>query len=431
MVWGAPDLRAARAVGRRCSQQRHPGQVGLDHRGVELGRRRPAGGDHHGGPTGGQADPEGGERRPTARPAGRGRAQPRWSARASGQRGRPRAGAHHGVGHAAPHPLVDQGGGEGRLDGRIPGPVGRPLGTLTGSLPMTDPRTLDRSTTAGRRHGDRARPPGAGPRLHPDRSALGRPGRAPGRRPPGGRGSTCPATAARRTWPPTWSTGAHLLGAAGGTAATYLGYSMGARFCLHLALARPDLVRRLVLISGTAGIERRRRTADPAGRRRGPGRRLDPGDGATARTRSPTLRRPVAGQPDVRRRRPRGQRVRRAAAQHAGGPGLEPAPGRDRAPRNPCGTGSAGSAMPVLVITGGRRHQVHRPRAAAGDRHRTDARRSWSPAPATPPTCSGPVPWPRPVRSLLAPAPDGASTAPESPERPATDPQRREPRRQQ
>ena len=48
--------------------------------------------------------------------------------------------------------------------------------------------------------------------------------------------------------------GARLLGAVGGEA-TYLGYSMGARFCLHLALARPDLVKALVLISGTAGID--------------------------------------------------------------------------------------------------------------------------------------------------------------------------------
>jgi pimeloyl-ACP methyl ester carboxylesterase len=48
--------------------------------------------------------------------------------------------------------------------------------------------------------------------------------------------------------------GARLLGEVGGEA-TYLGYSMGARFCLHLALARPDLVKALVLISGTAGID--------------------------------------------------------------------------------------------------------------------------------------------------------------------------------
>ncbi len=47
---------------------------------------------------------------------------------------------------------------------------------------------------------------------------------------------------------------AELLGDVGGTA-DYLGYSMGARTCLHLALARPDRVRRLVLVSGTAGID--------------------------------------------------------------------------------------------------------------------------------------------------------------------------------
>lgn len=49
-------------------------------------------------------------------------------------------------------------------------------------------------------------------------------------------------------------TGADLIGQAGGRAA-YVGYSMGGRFALHLALARPDLVTRLVLISTTAGID--------------------------------------------------------------------------------------------------------------------------------------------------------------------------------
>lgn len=39
-----------------------------------------------------------------------------------------------------------------------------------------------------------------------------------------------------------------------------LGYSLGARVALHAALARPERVRRLVLIGGTAGIE------DPAAR---------------------------------------------------------------------------------------------------------------------------------------------------------------------
>jgi 2-succinyl-6-hydroxy-2,4-cyclohexadiene-1-carboxylate synthase len=48
--------------------------------------------------------------------------------------------------------------------------------------------------------------------------------------------------------------GAALLGATGGRA-TYVGYSMGGRLCLHLAVARPDLVERLVLVSATAGID--------------------------------------------------------------------------------------------------------------------------------------------------------------------------------
>lgn len=49
-------------------------------------------------------------------------------------------------------------------------------------------------------------------------------------------------------------TGGRLIADEGGEA-TYLGYSMGARFCLHLALSNPELVRALVLVGGTAGIE--------------------------------------------------------------------------------------------------------------------------------------------------------------------------------
>lgn len=43
------------------------------------------------------------------------------------------------------------------------------------------------------------------------------------------------------------------LGEAGGHA-TYAGYSMGGRLCLRLALERPDLVERLVLVSATPGL---------------------------------------------------------------------------------------------------------------------------------------------------------------------------------
>jgi 2-succinyl-6-hydroxy-2,4-cyclohexadiene-1-carboxylate synthase len=52
---------------------------------------------------------------------------------------------------------------------------------------------------------------------------------------------------------------AGLVGEAGGVGA-YVGYSLGGRLCLRLALDRPDLVRALVLIGGSPGI------ADPAGR---------------------------------------------------------------------------------------------------------------------------------------------------------------------
>jgi 2-succinyl-6-hydroxy-2,4-cyclohexadiene-1-carboxylate synthase len=46
---------------------------------------------------------------------------------------------------------------------------------------------------------------------------------------------------------------ASALGDAGGRA-TYVGYSMGGRLCLQLALDRPDVVERLVLVSASPGI---------------------------------------------------------------------------------------------------------------------------------------------------------------------------------
>ena len=49
-------------------------------------------------------------------------------------------------------------------------------------------------------------------------------------------------------------TGARLIADQGGPA-TYVGYSMGGRFVLHVALANPELVRGLVLIGATAGID--------------------------------------------------------------------------------------------------------------------------------------------------------------------------------
>ena len=64
---------------------------------------------------------------------------------------------------------------------------------------------------------------------------------------------------------------AGLVGAAGGVGA-YVGYSLGGRLCLRLALDRPDLVRALVLVGASPGI------ADPgerAARRAADGRLAD------------------------------------------------------------------------------------------------------------------------------------------------------------
>jgi len=48
--------------------------------------------------------------------------------------------------------------------------------------------------------------------------------------------------------------GGRMIADQGGEA-TYLGYSMGGRYLIHLALANPELVRGLVLLGATAGID--------------------------------------------------------------------------------------------------------------------------------------------------------------------------------
>jgi 2-succinyl-6-hydroxy-2,4-cyclohexadiene-1-carboxylate synthase len=52
----------------------------------------------------------------------------------------------------------------------------------------------------------------------------------------------------------TFAATARAIGDAGG-AATYVGYSMGGRLCLQLALDRPELVTRLVLVSASPGLD--------------------------------------------------------------------------------------------------------------------------------------------------------------------------------
>ena len=64
---------------------------------------------------------------------------------------------------------------------------------------------------------------------------------------------TCDVRALDVPAPGTFAETARAIGDAGGRA-LYVGYSMGGRLCLRLALDRPDLVRGLVLVSASPGI---------------------------------------------------------------------------------------------------------------------------------------------------------------------------------
>lgn len=77
-----------------------------------------------------------------------------------------------------------------------------------------------------------------------------------------------PGHGSRSSTPARPEEAARLVAEEGGRG-SYLGYSMGGRIALRLALDRPDLVERLVLVSATAGIEdpeerAARRSADDA-----------------------------------------------------------------------------------------------------------------------------------------------------------------------
>ena len=112
---GAGAAQLGRPVGGQ-HQQRDAGLVRLDHRGVEVGRRRPRGADHRDRPPAGLGQPQGQERRRPlinphmqAQPA-RGRA---LLPQRDGQGRAARAGGQHGLPQAAAHQLVNQGDGEG------------------------------------------------------------------------------------------------------------------------------------------------------------------------------------------------------------------------------------------------------------------------------------------------------------------------------
>ncbi len=135
--------------------------------------------------------------------------------------------------------------------------------------------------------------------------------------------STRPATAARPTSAPTCRPAPSCSARPGGRA-TYVGYSMGGRLCLHLAVARPELVERLVLVSATAGIDDRGERAARRASRRASWRRRS---SATASTRSSS-----AGSPSRCSPRCADARARRPPPQHGRRTGVEPAARRHRHP---------------------------------------------------------------------------------------------------
>jgi 2-succinyl-6-hydroxy-2,4-cyclohexadiene-1-carboxylate synthase len=64
---------------------------------------------------------------------------------------------------------------------------------------------------------------------------------------------TCDVRALDIPLPASFAATATAIGGAGGRA-VYVGYSMGGRLCLRLAIDRPDLVRGLLLVSTSPGI---------------------------------------------------------------------------------------------------------------------------------------------------------------------------------
>jgi 2-succinyl-6-hydroxy-2,4-cyclohexadiene-1-carboxylate synthase len=68
---------------------------------------------------------------------------------------------------------------------------------------------------------------------------------------------TCDVNAIDVPMPSTFGGTARAIGGAGGHA-IYVGYSMGGRLCLRLAIDRPDLVSALMLVSASPGIANNR-----------------------------------------------------------------------------------------------------------------------------------------------------------------------------
>ena len=144
--------------------------------------------------------------------------------------------------------------------------------------------------------------------------------------------------------PTTFAATAHAIGdrVAG---AIYVGYSMGGRLCLRLALDRPDLVR-------ARARERVARHRRRGGTRRARRSRRAPRRQRRAR-RCGRVPRALAGPADVRERPARRARRRRPPPAHARVPRRVPAP-LGAGAMEPMWNDLAQLTMPVLLVTGTR-----------------------------------------------------------------------------
>ena len=377
-------------------EQRYPRVRGLDHRGMEVRGRGSRGAAHDRGPAAGEPDAERAER---------GRAlveddldaDPVVAREREGERRRTRAGRDDGVGAARPRPLVDECSGERR----------RRVACVRLIAPPEWSRCRSCSCRASRR-----------PRRRGARSCAAR--RASKTR-------SCSAICRSRRPSRQRRMPIGELGGAG----MYVGYSMGGRLCLRLALDRPDLVRALVLVSASPGSAHRRRTRRARRGRRGAG----PRHRARRRRRVPHA---LARAADVRVDPARPLRRRRPAT------ALRPSTSRRRL--RVLGTGAMEPLWDRLrgagrcrcsLVTGTRRREVRRasasemraaiganagaratrrrPRAAARaagraprPRGRVRARGTASPTPARPRAARRSTSWKRTV-PISAATSDGAS----------------------
>ena len=225
----ADVVELGRPVG-RAHEQRHAGQVGLDDRRVQLDGGGAAGGEHDDGLARGGRQAEGQE-------AAAALVVVDVDARCGRRRpGRGPAASTASPGQTTACSTPSRAHSSTRVAQKV---AWRSSGR--GAMAPPSDHTPSARIHAMFLHAERrgAGPPArARPRVHPDRPLLGPRGRRPRRRPRGRAGRRARPRAVGGRSRPGLRAGGRLIADQGGEA-TYLGYSMGARFCLHVALAQP------------------------------------------------------------------------------------------------------------------------------------------------------------------------------------------------